>query len=85
LEEPNVAADIGEGVLGLGVSEAELKIRNTRKAPRDLVFGRELGRDPKLENFRLAFKLVIVLTVVGKRETGDVYLPAIIVLTDALG
>ena len=86
LEESNVAAEVGEGVIGLSVPETELEIRNTWEAPGEPVFRRELGRDPKLESFRLALKLVVVFTVVGGEcEAGDVHLPAIVVLADAFG
>ena len=80
-----MTTEIGEGVIGLGISEAELEVRNTRKAPGGPVVSRELGRDPKLENLRLGLKLFVVFTTVDSGEARDVYLPAIIVLLDALG
>jgi len=80
-----MVTEVNEGVIGLGVSEMELEIRNTGETPGRLVFCEELGRDKKLENLGLALKSVVVFTLVNGRKTRDVYLPAIIVLTDALG
>ena len=80
-----MAAKIGKRVIGLGISEAELKICNAWEAPSGLVFDGELGGDPKLENFWLALKLVTVLTMVDSREARDVDLPAIMVLSNTLG
>lgn len=77
--------EIGEDVVGLGVSEPELEIWNTWKAPGEPAFSRELGRDPKLENFRLAFKLVTVFALVDGCEARDVHLLTIVVLTDTSG
>ena len=85
LEEPYVAAEISEGVVSLGIAETEFEIRNPRKAPGGSVFSRELGGDPKLENFRLTLKLVVAFGVVDEREARDVDLPAIVVLANALG
>lgn len=80
-----MATEINEGVVGLGIPEAELEIRNTREAPGGPAFVRKLGRDPKLENLRLALELVVILAAVGGRKARDVYLPTIIVLSDSLG
>ena len=80
-----MAAEIGKRVIGLGVSETKLKICNTWEAPSGPVFDGELGGDPKLENFWLALKLVVVLTIVDRREARDVDLPAIVVLSNTLG
>ena len=85
LEESYVAAEIIEGVIGLGVSETKLEIWDTWKAPGGPVSGRELRRHPKLEDFRLALKLVTVFALVSEQETRDVHLATIIVLTNALG
>jgi hypothetical protein len=85
LEEPCVATEIGERVIRLGVSETELEIWNTRETPGEPVFCWELGRDPKLKDFGLALKFVVVSIVTDGREAGDIYLPAIVVLTDTLG
>jgi hypothetical protein len=85
LEEAYVAAEVGEGIVGLGISETELEIWNTWKAPDVLFCSGELGRDPKLENFRLVLELITVFAVVDRREARDVHLPTIVVLTDALG
>ena len=87
LEEPYVATKIGEGVIGLGVSEMKLEIRNTqtREAPGRPVFCGELGGDPELEDLRLALEFVVVFTAINGREPRDVHLPAIVVLTNALG
>jgi hypothetical protein len=79
-----VAAQIGEGIVGLSVSETKLEIQNAREAPGRLLHGRELRGDPKLENFGLVLKLVIVFMVDGC-EARDVHLPAIVILTDGLG
>jgi hypothetical protein len=79
-----VAAEISEGIVGLSVSETKLEIWNTREAPGRLLPGGELGGDPKLENFRLVLKLVVVFDVVNGRQAGDVYLPTIVILTDGL-
>ena len=64
LEESYVAAEIREDIIRLGVPETELEIWNTWEAPDRPIFSRELGRDPKLEDFRLALKLVVIFTVV---------------------
>ena len=77
--------EIGEGVIGLGVSEAEFEIRNTWEAPGGSILCRELGGDPEFEYFRLALKLVAVFALVDGREPGNVHLPAIVILTDTLG
>ena len=79
-----MAMKIGKGVIGLGISEAKLKIWDTWETPGRPIFCRELGRDPKFEGLRLADKLVIVFTMVDEREARDVYPPAIVVLADAL-
>lgn len=80
-----MAAEFGEGVIGLGVPETEFKICNTWEAPGGPAVGRELGRDPELEGFRLALKLVTILTLIGGCEARDVHLPAFVVLPDTLG
>ena len=80
-----MAVEISEGVVGLSVLEAELKVWNTQEAPGRPVVGRELGRDPELENFRLVLKFVTVFTMVKEHEARDVYLPAIVVLMNASG
>ena len=85
LEESYMAAKVSKGVVCLGVSETEFEAWDTWEAPGGPMFGRELGRDPELEDFRLALQLVIVFTAVGGCEARDVYLAAIVVLTDALG
>ena len=85
LEETYVATEIGEHVVSLGISEADFEFWDTGKTPSRPVFGRELGRDPKLENLGLTFELVIIFAVVDGRKARDVHLPAIIVLTDVLG
>ena len=77
--------EIGEGVIGLGISETEFKIQNTWEAPGGLILCRELGGDPKFEYFRLALKLVAVFALVDGREPRNVHLPAIVVLMDTLG
>jgi len=85
LEESYMAPDINKGIISLGVSKTELDIWNAWEAPGRPVFNRKLGRDPKFEDFRLALKFVVVFAVVDGRETGDVYLPTVVILADALG
>lgn len=85
LEQPYVATEIGEYVISLSVSKADLEIWDTRETPGGPVLGRELGGDPKLENFGLALKLVTIFAMIDGCEARDVYLPAIIVLTNVLG
>ena len=80
-----MATEINEGVVGLGISKSELKIRDTREAPGGPAFVRELGRDPKLENLRLAIEFVVILAAVSGRKTRDVHLPTIVVLSNSLG
>lgn len=84
LKESNVATEISKGVVCLSISKTELEIWDAREAPGGPIFGRKLGGDPKLEDFRLAFKLVMVIAV-DDGEARDVYLPTIVILTDGVG
>jgi hypothetical protein len=85
LKKSYVAAEFSERVIGLGVSETELEIRDPWETPGRPVFDGELGGDPKLEDFWLTLELVVVLTMVDGREARDIDLPAIIVLSYTLG
>ena len=85
LEESNVATEIGQGVIGLGVPETELEIWYTWEAPGGPGFSGELGRDPKLEDLGLVLEFVTVFIVVDGCEARDVNLSAIVVLANALG
>ena len=84
LEESDVATEIGEGVVGLGIPETKLEIWDAREAPSRAIFCRKLGRDKELEKFRLALKFVTVFVVIDEREARDIHPPAIVVLTNAL-
>ena len=85
LEEMYVATEVSKRVVGLGVSETELKLWNTGEAPGGPTLSRKLRRDPELKNFRLTVELVIVFTVVDGRKARNVYFPRVVVLVDALG
>ena len=85
LEELYVATEVSKRVVGLGVSETELELRNTREAPGGPTLSRKLRRDPELKDFRLTVELVIVFTVVNGCKARNVYFLTVVVLADALG
>lgn len=75
LKEFDVTTKICEGVIGLGVSEAEFQIWNSWKAPGGTVFTWELRGQPKFENLRLIFKSLVIFIIIGRRKAGYVYAP----------
>ena len=80
-----MASKLRKSVVGLGISEPKLEIRDSREAPDRAAFRGELGRNPKLEDFRLTLEFATFLVLADGCEAGDVYLATIIVLADALG
>ena len=84
LEKLYVASEFSEGVVRLSMAESKFKFWDFWEAPCEAAFGRELGRNPKLENLRLALKLVSVFAVGDGCKTGNVHLAALMILTDGL-
>ena len=84
LEKPYVASEFSKGVVCLSMVESEFKFWDFWEAPCEAAFGRELGRNPKLENLRLALKLVSFFAVSDRCKTGNVHLAALMILTDGL-
>ena len=84
LEEFDVTAEVGEDVIGLGVSEVEFKIWDSRKTPGGAMFTWELQGEPELKDLRLGFKSFVIFTAVGGCETRYAHAPTFMVLADAL-
>ena len=80
-----MTAEIGEEVIGLGVSEAEFEIWNSGNTPSSAMLAWELQGEPELEDLRFTFKFFMIHTVVGGCEPRYVYAPTFVVLVDALG
>ena len=74
-----------KSVISFGILEPKLKIWDSREAPDRAAFCRELGRNLKLEDFRLTLKFAAFLVLADGCEARDVYLVTIIVLVDGLG
>ena len=70
LEEFDVTMEVGENIIGLSVSEAEFKIRNSGTTPSSVMFAWELQGKPKLENLRFAFKSLEIFPIASGCEVG---------------
>ena len=80
-----MTAEIGEEIIGLGISEAEFEIRNSRNTPSSAMLAWELRGEPELEDLGFTFESLVIHTVVGGCKTRYVYALTFMVLADALG
>ena len=80
-----MSTEVGEDIVGLGVSEAEFEMWYPGKAPGSTMFTRELRGEPELEDLGLVFEPLMIFAVVGGCEARYVHAPMFMVLANVLG